>query len=61
MKALKKLESTSEASLDAIISKKAAFKNVSGDVDVMPILVEDVKNSASASESFNNGLIARTD
>ncbi|KAG6888073.1 hypothetical protein C0992_009729, partial [Termitomyces sp. T32_za158] len=50
MKALKKLESSSEASLDAIIAKKAAFKNVSGDVDVMAILVEDVKNSASASE-----------
>ncbi|KAG6878857.1 hypothetical protein C0992_007120 [Termitomyces sp. T32_za158] len=61
MKALRKLESTSEASLDAILAKKAAFKDVKGDEDVMAILTEDVKDYASASESFNNGLIARTD
>ncbi|KAG6867459.1 hypothetical protein C0993_002526 [Termitomyces sp. T159_Od127] len=61
MKAAKKLESTSEASLHAIIAKKAAFKNVSGERDVLAIIVQDVEAAASATEAFNDMLIERTD
>ncbi|KAG5339395.1 hypothetical protein C0989_004418 [Termitomyces sp. Mn162] len=60
MKAAKRLERSSEKSLEAIVAKKHAFKNVHANHDVLAIITQDVEAAASASDSFNRALTDRT-
>ncbi|KAG6889524.1 hypothetical protein C0995_000406 [Termitomyces sp. Mi166 len=60
IKAITKEESSAEASINALVAKKDAFKNLPGTPNVLEVFIRELEVSSSASEVFHDMLIAHT-